>query len=153
MDKIDRQIAALLQLDARMPNAEIGKAVGVSVSTASERVRRLSADGHLTAVRGILDPTAFGLGLSAFLFVDMTYEGEVAACEALAERPEIQEIHHVSGSHSYLVKVRVADTAHLQRLLTNDIKPLAAVVRTETLVVLETLKETTTIALSKTDAL
>ena len=56
-------------------------------------------------------------------------------------------MHHVSGARSYLLKVRVADTAAMQRFLSERLKPLPGITRTETLVVLDTVKETTEVAL------
>ncbi|MCK4860713.1 MAG: Lrp/AsnC family transcriptional regulator [Rhodobacteraceae bacterium] len=148
MDKIDRNIARILQKDGRTPSAEIAEAVGTSVSTANERVRRLASTGKISATRAILEPTAMGAGLCAFILVDMDYTGESAAKAHLAQRPEVLELHHISGGHSYMVKVRVADTAAMQRFLQMELKPLKAVIHTETLIVLETAKETTEILIS-----
>lgn len=152
MDKIDRKIASILQKDGRTPSAEIAESVGTSVSTANERVRRLASTGKITATRAILEPASMGASLCAFILVDMDYTGESAAKAHLAQRPEVQELHHISGGHSYMVKVRVADTAAMQRFLQKELKPLKAVTHTETLIVLETAKETTELLISdKTD--
>jgi Lrp/AsnC family leucine-responsive transcriptional regulator len=142
MDDIDRKIAEILQVKGRASNAEIANAVGVSVSTASERVRKLSASGAVTAWRAVLNPRRFGADLLAFVFLDMQYQGEEEACQQLSRRPEVQELHHVSGARSYLMKVRVADTDALQLFLQKVVKPLTTVVRTETIVVLDKVKET-----------
>ncbi len=73
----------------------------------------------------------------------MNYDGEEEAVAEMADFPEIQEIHHISGARSYLVKIRVADTAALQNFLKDKVKPLAAISRTESFIVLDTAKETT----------
>jgi Lrp/AsnC family transcriptional regulator, leucine-responsive regulatory protein len=143
MDNIDRKICELIQRDGRQSSAEIAAAVGVSVSTANDRVRRLTSSGVVTAWRGVLDPVHVGMGLCGFILIDMAFEGEEAAKALLSKQPEIQELHHVSGAHSYLAKIRVADTAAMQAFLQNVVKPIAAVQRTETIFVLETVKETT----------
>lgn len=143
MDQIDRQIAFIVQADGRASSAEIAGAVGVSVSTANERVRRLAATGVIKNWRAVLDPVKAGLGICAFIFVDVGYEREDETKIALTAHPEIQEIHHISGARSYLLKIRVADTNALQLFLQQHIKSLQAVARTETIIVLETVKETT----------
>lgn len=148
MDIIDRKIANLTQNDGRRSSAEIAAAVGVSVSTANDRVRRLAAKGVITAWRAVLDPRSVGAGLCCFLLVDMAYAGEEEARSALVARPEVQEMHHISGAHSYLLKVRVADTHAMQRFLQDHVKPLAAVQRTETIFVLDSVKETTEVLIS-----
>ncbi len=149
MDIIDRNITEIIQRDGRSSSAEIAQAVGVSVSTANDRVRRLAANGVVTAWRAVLDPVRVGAGLCGFVTLDMAHEGEEQAKEVLIRRPEIQEMHHVSGSHSYLLKVRVADTRAMQRFLQDVLKPLRAVRRTETILVLETVKETTEVLITR----
>ncbi len=148
MDEVDRKIAELLQSDGRASSAEIASAVGVSVSTASERVRRLVSTGAIKEWRGIVDPQKVGASLCIFVFLDLSYDGEADACEALRTQDEVQELHHISGQHSYLMKLRVQDTAALQRFLQDKVKPLKAIQKTETFLSLETLKESTAVKFS-----
>jgi Lrp/AsnC family leucine-responsive transcriptional regulator len=148
MDKIDHKIADLIQNDGQLSSAEVGKAVGVSTSTANERIRKLSATGVIRAWRAILDPDLVGARLCTMIFIDVDYGGEQIFRKAIKKMPEIQEAHHVSGAHSYLIKVRVADTRALQEFLDGKIKPLGGIIRTETLVVLDTVKETSVLAMS-----
>lgn len=143
MDKIDRNICRIVQSDGRISSSEIAETVGVSVSTANERVRRLVANGVISSWRGVLDPVRAGAALCSFVLIDMVYEGEEEATEILRSRPEVQELHHISGPHSYLMKIRVANTEAMQEFLQQVVKPLRAVQRTETIFTLGTLKETT----------
>lgn len=152
MDTIDGKIAGLLQADSRLSSAEVGNRVGVSTSTANERIRRLGAGGVIRAWRAVLDPDRIGAGLCAMLFVDVSYAGEDAFRQAIAGMPEVQEAHHVSGPHSYLLKLRLADTKALQRFMQDKLKPLDGVGGTETLVVLDTVKETTELAFPEAGA-
>ncbi len=148
MDQIDHKIADILQADSRTSSASIAEAVGVSVSTANERVRRLASNGTVIAWHAVLDPVKAGAGLCSFVLIDMAYEGEDLAKYALQARPEVQELHHISGGHSYLCKIRVADTAAMQQFLQDVVKPLKAVRRTESMIVLETAKETTQVQIT-----
>ncbi|MCQ4159984.1 Lrp/AsnC family transcriptional regulator [Roseomonas sp. GC11] len=148
MDTLDSAILRLIQSDNRQSAADLGQAVGLSVSAAGERVRRLNAAGVVRANRAVVEPRAVGLGLCAFLFIDLEPRcDEVAFAAAVAALPEVQEAHHITGPHSWLLKLRVADTAALQALLVGRIKALPGVMRSETLVVLDTAKETTELAL------
>ncbi len=148
MDTIDKKICELVQRDGKASSAVLAEAVGLSLSAANERLRRLDATGVIRAWRGVLDPARVGAGLCAFVLVDMSFAGEVDAAAVLAARAEVQELHHVSGAHSYMMKVRVADMPAMQRFLTEVVKPLAAVTRTETIFALETLKETSEVAVA-----
>ena len=95
-----------------------------------------------------LNPEAAGASLCAFILIDMAFEGEDLAKYALQAHPEVQELHHISGAHSYMAKIRVADTAAMQAFLQEVVKPLKAVLRTESMIVLDTAKETTAVQIT-----
>ncbi|WP_323785216.1 Lrp/AsnC family transcriptional regulator [Thalassovita sp.] len=147
LDQTDRKICALLQNNARASSTEVAQAVSLSVSAANERIRRLAATGAITGWRAALAPDRFDAALCAFVLIDMDFDGEDTAVAALSLRDEVQELHHISGPHSYLMKLRLADTKALQNFLGNVVKPLPAVSRTETIITLDTAKETSAIAI------
>ncbi len=151
MDGIDRKICIAMQANAKLTAAELADTVGLPVSTANDRLRRLVASGVISGWHARLAPKAAGADLCAFLLIDMSHEGETAACDVLHASPEIMELHHISGAHSYLAKVRVQDMPTLQQFLTQTVKPLAAVQRTETILALDTLKETSEMMISSQD--
>ena len=148
MDGIDRKICELVQADAKRPTASIAEAVGLPLSTAADRLKRLQASGAIRGWHAALDPALLGAGLCAFVLVDMAFDGEAEAAAALASAPEVQELHHISGPHSYLMKLRLADMPALQAFLADRVKPLPAVTRTETILALDTVKETAAIAIA-----
>ena len=150
LDDIDRKICALLQENARASSTEVAQAVSLSVSAANERIRRLAANGAIRGWHAALAPDLFGAGLCAFVLIDMDFEGEAETVAALTARDEVQELHHISGPHSYLMKLRLTDTKALQAFLSDVVKPLPAVSRTESIITLDTAKETPAIALPGT---
>ncbi len=152
VDAVDRKIACLLQADNRLSNAEIGDAVGLSVSAANERVRRLNSTGVIRGNHAVLDPDRVGLSLCAFVYVDLAPHPDEAGFRAAASaRPEVQEVHQVAGAHCYLLKIRAGGTRALQRFLTEHVKSQPDVLRTETVIVLETLKETSALGLPEAE--
>ncbi|PIE07700.1 MAG: AsnC family transcriptional regulator [Rhodobacterales bacterium] len=152
MDHIDRKICDLLQEDAKRPTSAIAEAVGLPLSTAADRLKRLTASGAIRGIHAALDPAALDAGLCAFVLIDMSHDGEAEAAARLTADPRVQELHHISGPHSYLAKLRVKDIAALQSFLAGVVKPLPAVRHTETLLALDSLKETAAIALEAAPA-
>lgn len=142
MDKADRKICEIVQRDGRASSAAIAEAADVPTSTANDRLRRLAANGTILGWHAALDPHRIGARLAGFVLIDMGYEGEAEAVEALCARPEVMELHHISGAHSYLLKLRVQDMDAVQDFLAEVVKPLAAVHHTETIFALKTHKET-----------
>lgn len=153
LDAIDLRILNILQEDARTPNAEIGRRVGLVASAIFQRLRKLESSGVIQGHETRIDPRAVGLGLTAFVFVRADERvGSLEAASRLAELPEVMEIHHVAGEDCYLVKVRVEDAAKLGRLLREKVGTIASVQSTKTTIVLETIKETGTLPLHETES-
>lgn len=147
MDSIDRKICAIVQSDAKTPIARIAESVGLPLSTIADRLKRLQASGVIDGHHARLSPEAVGVPLCAFVLIDMGYPGEAEAVAAISARDEVLELHHISGAHSYLAKLRLANMAAAQRFLAEVVKPLGAVIRTETIFALDTVKETAALPL------
>ena len=148
MDGVDRKICEILQRDGKTSSAELADSVGVSLSTANERVRRMAASGEILGWHARVRPEVVGAGLCCFVLVDMAYDGEEAACGILVAQDEVMELHHISGAHSYMMKLRVRDTRDLQRFLSEVVKPIKAVLKTETIISMESLKESAAVRIA-----
>ncbi|MBT5264469.1 MAG: Lrp/AsnC family transcriptional regulator [Rhodospirillaceae bacterium] len=143
MDDIDRQIIAALQDDGRASPGEVGVLVGLSVSAVNERMRKLREAGVITGYSARIDPDAVGLGVLAFISVLIDWsEHNAAFLDAVEGMADVLECHHVTGDWSYLLKVRTRSNAALEELITNQIKTLPGVTRSETVIVLRAAKET-----------
>ena len=111
IDEMDRRILSLLQQDARLPNAEIARRVGMAPSATLERLRKLEERGVIQGYELRLDPKKLGLGVTAFIFIRAQEKAaEIDTGERLAQHPNVLEVHHIAGEDCYLVKVRVPDT-------------------------------------------
>lgn len=143
MDAIDRKIIAAIQRDSSLTNAEIGAEVGLAPSSVNDRLKRLRADRVLRRMTAEVDPAALDLKLLAFILVVVEDgEGETTFRQTMEAAPEVLECHHVTGEFSYLLKLRLRDTAQLEAFLMNKLKALKGVSRTQTLIALSSAKET-----------
>ncbi len=140
IDAIDYQILNILQQNARTPNAQIARDLGMAPSAILERIRKLEANGVIQGYEARIDPEALGLHLLAFVAVRSEDHGECRVGERLSQLPGVQEVHHIAGEDCFLVKVRTADARSLGRLLREEFARLGPV-RTRTTVVLESLAE------------
>lgn len=152
VDDIDRKLLRILQADGRTPYAELGRAVGLAVSSVNERVRKLGERGVITGVHARVTPEALRLDLLAFVFVGWSDPGvEANFLARIAEEPAVLECHHVTGAWNYLLKIRVQSTRMLEAFLGNVIKSVEGIQRTETLIVLSSPKETSALATEPPD--
>ena len=143
LDEIDRKLLNLLQNDDRLALAELARAIGAPASTLNDRIKRLVSHGFITGFHARLAPVALGLDLLAFVFVGWSDpKVEPAFLKKIKASPAVLECHHVTGAWNYLMKVRVGTTRDLESFLSDIVKAVAGVERTETVIVLSSAKET-----------
>ncbi|SFZ85816.1 Lrp/AsnC family transcriptional regulator [Devosia enhydra] len=114
MDKIDRKILALLQKDATIPVAEIGRKVGLSTTPCWRRIQKMEEDGVIKGRVAILDPTKINAGVTVFVSVKTNEHNEVwmrKFAAAVEEFSEVVEFYRMSGDVDYLLRVVVPDIA------------------------------------------
>ena len=102
LDEIDRTILRLLQENARTPNAEIGRTVGLSGQSVQERIRKLEMAGIVRGYEVNLDAAALGLEVTAFIEITIptgrNYDEEYRGLSAFTTREaEVLEQHGVAA--------------------------------------------------------
>jgi Lrp/AsnC family transcriptional regulator, leucine-responsive regulatory protein len=153
LDDIDAQILHILQDNARTTQTDIAKAVGLAPSAVLERVRKLEARGAIRDYVAVIDPQLVHRALLAFVSVKTNeYGPEQPSAIALAQIPEVLEIHHVAGEDCFLLKVRAKDAEHLGHMLRKQIASVPGVTSTRTTIVLETVKETSRVPIARSES-
>jgi Lrp/AsnC family leucine-responsive transcriptional regulator len=152
IDDTSLKILKILQEKARIPNIEVARRVGLAPSAVLERIRKLEKQGIIDGYEVRLNPQRFRRSLIAFITVktDRSRDSERVG-KHLAAIPEVQEVHFVSGTDGYLVKMRVADSEELGRLIQTKIAAIKAVRSTRTAIVIATVKETARIPIDRMD--
>jgi Lrp/AsnC family leucine-responsive transcriptional regulator len=149
---MDIKAVARLQTAGRESWTRLAELLGVTGPAAAERVRRLEERGVIRGYAALVDPESVGARLTAFVAVTLEHPKHRHAflkrVDALAE---VQECHHVAGDDDYLLKIRCADTKHLDHVLSEELKGVPGVLRTRTTIVLGTTKETTVLPLPAGD--
>lgn len=142
LDQKDRRILELVQRDAKMPQAEIARQIGLSTAAVNERIRKLENAGFIRRYVALLDPRAVGLTVTGFVEVFIEhprFEGQFI--ERALALDEVLECHHITGEFSLLLKVRTRDMESLQSLLIHQLNSLEGVRQTRTVIALSTSKE------------
>ena len=135
LDRIDCEILARLQKNARISNKELAAAVDIAPSTCHERVRRLDADGVIRGAHAEVDAEAVGVGLQALVAVRIGQHARpvVEAFEAHAlGLDEVVQVFHTTGANDFLVHVAVRDAEHLRDLALTAFTERPEVVHIET---------------------
>ncbi len=143
LDEVDLAILDSLQRNGHLSHAEIGRLVGLAVSSVNERIRKLVQRGIIAGWTARLDPAALGLDLLAFVYVLIDKpENTGPFLDVVSQLPEVQECHHIASDWNFLLKVRVRNTAAFETLLTSRLKSVPGVVRTQTVISLTSHKDT-----------
>ena len=139
LDDVDRNILALLQRDGRRSFAELGRQVGLSTPAVKRRVDRLEASGVIRGYTAVIDPAKLGYGFEAIAEIycaDRTAPGDVlASVEGISE---VVSAVTVSGEPDAVLRVRVDDIRHLERVI-EALRRRPNIVRTRTMIVLSVL--------------
>ena len=150
IDHTDREILRMLQDNARTPNAEMARRLGMAASAVHQRLRRLEERGVVKGYGGRLNARALGYGLVAFVMVQTRDNAsEYDTGSLIAALPEVQEVHRVVGEDCFIVKVRVRDTEDLAELLEHRLQQIPSIASTRTTIVVKTLKETADLPLAE----
>lgn len=135
MDGIDRRIIGLLRANARMPVSDIARSVGLSSAPVARRIERLERAGVIRGYVAIIDDASLG-ELEAFTEIRLTGATETAELEQIVrEMPEVQQYFMISGDPDAIVRLRVDNVDHLQRVV-NAMRRTGKVAGTKTLIVL-----------------
>lgn len=149
LDAVNIEILNLLQQNARMSASEIASEVGLSVPAAAERIKKLVESKIIEGFNTKLNAKKIGFDLCAFIAVDSASSDHYKDIINEAENNNsVLECHSVTGEGSHLLKIRVKNSTKFEKLL-SDIQAWPGVIRTHTMLVLSTFKETTDIDLEE----
>ena len=143
LDRIDCDILALLQKDARLSNKELAAAVGLAPSSCLARVQRLRSEGVLRGAHAEVDPQALGVGLQALIAVQLRQHSRAqvkAFWKHALGLPEVLSIFHVAGTHDFQVHVAVRDAHHLRDLALDAFTTRTEVAHIQTSLIFEWAK-------------
>lgn len=150
LDAIDRQILQALQEDGRLSNVQLAEQVHLSPSACLRRVKQLEESGVIAQYVALVNPKTVGQHGTCFTIINLETmtDGLLQRFEqAVRAEPEILDCYYVAGSNDYLVRFSYRDAEDLERFHTNVLMRLPGVARSNSMLVLRTVKKTTALPL------
>lgn len=117
LDEIDLAILKSLQENARLPFAEVGRAVGLTAPAVSERVKKLEESGVITGYHAALNPVKAGLTITVYIQLGLVQGRGRETSMLIRALPEVLECHHITGLDCYIIKAAVPDMEGLQTFI------------------------------------
>lgn len=143
MDDTDLRIIEVLQENARTSLKEIAAKICLSVPATSERLRRLKDSGVIRSYTVLLEGGKFGKEFQCFCFVTLGNHDShknKPFFDYVEHQPDILECHCIAGKHEYLMKISTQSPKTLEKMLA-ELRDCRGVVKTDTCMVLSTIKE------------
>jgi Transcriptional regulators len=146
IDEKDKQLLSLLQKNCKLSLRELSQITEMRETTIFARIKRLENAGIIKEYRAILDPKAIGKNVLAFVLIKYDPSAGIKqreVAEKIANLPEIQEVHIIAGDWDMIAKVREKDVENLGKAVLDKIREIKGVKETVSLIVFESIKETT----------
>ena len=131
LDAIDRNIIRLLRLNARISNAKLAEAVGLSPSACLRRVNILEQTGIIRGYTALVGTGAEeGIAVIVQITLDRQTEEYLNRFEAAVRKhPEIRECYLMTGGSDYFLRVEVETAASFERVHKEILSALPGVAR------------------------
>ena len=144
IDDIDREILRMLQDNSRVAFKRIAEKVGVSEATIFVRIKNLKKKGVIKRFTVIVSPELLGKPLTAFVLINSEPKKLESVLETLSDMDDVYEVYDVTGTYYVIAKIRTENKESLAKII-DRIGMIDGVTRTETAIVLKSVKEETRI--------
>lgn len=144
LDRFDRAILQILQVEGRIPNAALAERVSLSESACLRRVRALEESGLIERYAALLNQQKAGLPVNVFVSITLDRQDDLDLRkfeEAVRKIPEVMECYLMTGDYDYTLRVVVADTADFERVHSKHLTRLPGVARVHSSFALRTVQK------------
>jgi Lrp/AsnC family transcriptional regulator, leucine-responsive regulatory protein len=144
IDATDDRILRELARNGRISNLDLSGKIGLSASACLRRVQDLERRGVIKGYRAVLDPAKRGIGFIAYMTVGLSVHTKAAQDgfeRAVSLSPEVREVHNITGTVEYLLRVEASDLAAYKHFHTEVLGTLPHVARVTTYVVMDSPKD------------
>lgn len=117
MDELDRKILRLLCADGRMTVKDIATRVALTSPAVSERIRRMEKSGVITGYTVLLGESKTKNCIDALISISVAPADRQYFLTMVESQPGVAQCFHVTGSHSFIVKVRSEGIHELEHLI------------------------------------
>ena len=139
----DTQILRTLQLEGRISNQDLADRVGMSTSPCWRRVRRLEESGVIKGYQAVLDRRKIGLGVLAFIQVQIDSHSETEAQSFEQEVLKLEEVvacYSIAGGADFLLQVVAKDLDGYAEFAMAVVRRLPRIKAMQTMFVLKEIK-------------
>jgi len=151
LDMKDLAILTLIQENSKLTAKQIAKKINAPITTVFAKTKRMEELGIINGYRAIVDPEKLDAGTAAFILASVSYRAkgddvpvsQRDVAEEIAQFPEVQEVHIITGDWDLLVKLRAESVDAVGKFVVDKLRLIKGLEKTLTCMVFKTVKETT----------
>lgn len=150
LDKTDKKIIELLQINGRVTNRELATKIGLSAAPCWHRVKRLEHTGIIDRYVALVSPSALGRYVKVVVGVTLLARSSGTRVEfegAVAEMPEILECYWIGSDVDYQMIVSVTDMQGYESFLQKKLLTIPGVASVQSQIALKEIKSSTALPL------
>jgi Lrp/AsnC family leucine-responsive transcriptional regulator len=155
VDRIDKKILELLQLNSKINNQELAEKVALSPSPCLRRVKQLEEEGCIEKYVALLNPEKIGLQLTIVVSVGLiSHDPKIMTNfeKTIKTFPEVIQCHLIAGqAQDYILKVIVPNLNEYQQFLLKKLTQINGVKNIHSSFVLRNIVDKTALPLDQID--
>ena len=139
MDEIDRQLLALLRINARTPVATLAKKLQIARGTVQNRMSKLEREGVIAGYSVRLKPEVDERRIAALMTIAVEGNNADKVLRTLRGDPAVETLHTTNGRWDIVAELRADSLEAFDKVL-GRIRQVEGIVSTETSLLLSTHK-------------
>jgi len=140
LDELDVAILRRLNTDARKSFRDIARELRVSISTISNRVKRLEQEGIIVGYIPVLDEKKLGYDVLAVIGIRISKGKLLEVQRKIGREDKVVDVYDVTGEYDSVIIARFKNTKELDAFI-KRLVAMENVERTYTQVVLNVVKQ------------
>ena len=117
LDRLNREILRILQSNARISNASIGREIGISSPAVSERIRKMEDAGVIQQSHTVISPFESGYQLKAIITL-RAFMGKLKPfLEKVQTFDEVVNCYRITGNENIVMEVILKNQHHLEAFI------------------------------------
>ena len=140
MDKLDSNIILSLNTNSRKSFRHIAKDLKVSLSTISNRVKRLEKEGIIERYIPVINKEKIGYDLTAVINIKLTHGKLIEVQEKISKNNHVSAVYDITGDWDSLIVAHFKDRRDLNSFI-KKILSMDFVERSNTQLVLNIVKD------------
>ena len=140
MDELDFKIIYTLNENARKSFRIIARELNVSLSTISNRVKKLEEEGIIESYIPVINREKIGYGLTALINIKLTSGKLIEAQKMISKDNHVSSVYDITGDWDSLIIAHFIDRRDLNRFI-KKILSMDYVERSNTQMVLNVVKD------------